>query len=159
MWFAVAERCSISGCQKERISLVMIWQLLMLWTFTTFHFREQLLLAICSAKQAHYLLGVSDKVGESSRRKHVVHIGASRAACDLQATFWGSLFITCHTILPPPLKAFKLGLIFSFFVINGEVIHESWTHLIAFHIALIPLRKVWIQNFFVLQWYLEVPVV
>ena len=37
-------------------------------------FGEQLFTAVCSAKNAHNLLGAGDKVGESSRWKHVVFI-------------------------------------------------------------------------------------
>ena len=50
----------------------MIRQLQKQHTLDMLHFRVQLLTAICSAKQAHNLLGVGDKVGVTSRWKHVV---------------------------------------------------------------------------------------
>ena len=37
-----------------------------------FQFREQQFTAICNAKHAHYFFSVGDKVGGSSRRKHVL---------------------------------------------------------------------------------------
>ena len=52
----------------------MIWQLPMQYTLGILHFGEQLFTTVCSAKHTHYLLGVSDKTGESSRKKHGIFI-------------------------------------------------------------------------------------
>ena len=43
-------------------------------TPNVFHFGEQMFTMVCSAKHAPYLLGVGDKVKESSRWKRVVLI-------------------------------------------------------------------------------------
>ena len=52
----------------------MISQLQMHHIYGIFHFGEKTFTVICSAKHVHYLLGVGDKVGESSRQKHMDHI-------------------------------------------------------------------------------------
>ena len=43
-------------------------------TFGMLHFKEPFITVVFSAKQPHYLLGVGDKVGVSSRWKHIVLI-------------------------------------------------------------------------------------
>ena len=58
----------------EHIRQVMIWQLQPQCNLGMFHFGEQLFTVVCSAKHAHHLISVGDKVGESSRRKHMVLI-------------------------------------------------------------------------------------
>ena len=58
--------------QKKHVRQMMICQLWMQFTLGTFHFGELSFIVVCSAKHAHYLLSESDKVGESSRWKHVV---------------------------------------------------------------------------------------
>ena len=52
----------------------MIWQLETQLTIGMLHFWEQLFTVVCSGKHIHFLLGVGDKVWESSRWKDVVLI-------------------------------------------------------------------------------------
>ena len=52
----------------------VIWKLPMQHTHDMLYFVKQLFTAVCSAKHAHNLLGVGDKVKESSKWKHVALI-------------------------------------------------------------------------------------
>ena len=76
MLFAITESCNIEfkwrGCQKQHIRQVMVWQLQTQCMLGTLHFGEELLIVVCRAKHAHYLLGVEDKVKELSRQMHMV---------------------------------------------------------------------------------------
>ena len=73
MLFEITKRCNIRvkwrGWQKEHIRQVMMRQL---WTQPSLG--EKLVIAACNTKCVHYLLGMSDKVGEASRWKHMVLI-------------------------------------------------------------------------------------
>ena len=59
---------------KEGIRQVMIWYLQMQCTHYILHCGEQLFTIVQSAKQAHYLLDVGNKVGELSGWKNMVLI-------------------------------------------------------------------------------------
>ena len=78
MLFAITKRCNIwvkwSGWQKKCMTWMMIWQLQKQCTLGMFHFGVQLFTVVCNAKYAHCLLVVGDKVRESFRWKHMVHI-------------------------------------------------------------------------------------
>ena len=69
MLLTVPKRCNIRfkwrGWQKEWIREVMIRQLWIQHTLSMLHFEEQLFALLCSAKYAHYLLYMGDKVKEA----------------------------------------------------------------------------------------------
>ena len=80
---------------------MMIWHLQMQCTLDMFHFGEQLFSIVFSAKHAHYLLGVGDKAGESSRCNHMVLKGIGNVASkklEIQISFghWKSKCSICN---------------------------------------------------------------
>ena len=83
----------------------MIWQLQMQRTLSILHFGEQLFTAVCSAKHAHYLLGVGNKIGESSKWKNMVLIKikdmASKKFWSKSLEHWRSIssICSCNDIL------------------------------------------------------------
>ena len=74
--FVIIKTCNIrvkwKGWPKNHIGQVIIQQLWMQCILAMLYLGEQLFTEVCSAKHAHYLLGVGDKVGDMSSWKHMV---------------------------------------------------------------------------------------